>query len=436
MSRSTTRLTAVGGLACAIALTLSACSSSSDNAASSGTTTPAGSTSASTPAGSSDAAGDTTGSSAAGGGSAPVSNGAAQVKVTLAGNACTLDFATAAAGPVTFTVTNESATAITEVELLDGQRIVGEKENLAPGLPAVSFTSTLDGGDYQIYCPGADTETVPFSVVGSAPSQAASDAKTLLDQGTKTYGTYVDGVVADMVTAVDNLVTAVDSGNVEDAKAKYALARPFYEKIESDVDGFVVPGHDPTDNAYNLDYLIDMRESNLDPAVGWHGFHAIERDLWQNGAITDDTKTLAAELKTNVAQLSTLSKGLTYAPEDLANGAAGLLEEVQTEKIKGDEELYSHLDLVDFAANVEGAEQAFANLEPGLTLIDPTLTKQVADQFTTVTAALDKYRDASQPGGFVLWTDALRTSDAAALSQTVQALQDPLSKIAEKVATA
>ncbi len=390
--------------------------------------------------GSSDSGSATSSGPATASDAAKVSEGASQVKVTLTqgskGDECQLDHNKAAAGPVTFTVTNKDAASITEVELISDQRILGEKENLAPGLSPVSFTVTLGGGSYQLYCPGATPEKQPFTVTGKAAPAATGSTATLLAEGTKEYGGYAAQTLSDMQTAVGNLKTAVDSGDVAAAKKQYALARPFYEKVESAVEGFVLPGYKPGDNAGNLDYLIDMRESNLDPAVGWHGFHAIERDLYQNGAITDQTKTYAAELVANTTKLAGLAKTLTYKPEDLANGAAGLLEEVQSNKIKGEEELYSHLDLVDFAANVEGAEQAFAYLKPGLTKIDPTLTATVAKQFDNVNAALVTYQDPAQPGGYKLWTPELRTADAASLSKTVQALQDPLSQIAQKVATA
>jgi len=404
--------TAVVGLAATLAL--SACGSSSDSSTSSG------------------------GSSAASGAAdaAPVTDGAGQVKVNLTGGECKLDFTKAAAGPVTFTVTNTDAASITEVELISDQRILGEKENLAPGLAPVSFTVTLGGGTYQLYCPGATTENQDFVVTGAAAPSPTGDAAALLNAGTKEYGAYATQTLSDMKVAVANLKTAVDSGNVENAKKQYALARPFYEKVESAVEGFVLPGFKADDNKGFLDYLIDMRESNLDPAVGWHGFHAIERDLWQGGKITDDTKKLAAELQTNVDKLVEVSKTLTYKPEDLANGAAGLLEEVQTNKIKGEEEAFSHLDLLDFAANVEGAQQAFAYLKPGLEKIDPTLTNSVSTQFDNVNKALQDYKDPAQAGGYKLWTPELRASDAAKLSKIVQALQDPLSQIAQKVATA
>lgn len=391
--------------------------------------------------GSSDKAG-TSGTSGASAASdvAPVSEGAAQVKLTLAsgasGDECQLDHTKAAAGPVTFSVTNKDATSITEVELVSDQRILGEKENLAPGLSAVTFTVTLGGGTYQVYCPGATTENQAFTVTGQAAPSATGDAATLLASGTKEYGTYAAGVLSDMQTAVRNLKTAVDSGNLADAKAKYALARPFYEKVESAVEGFKLDGFKADDNRGNLDYLLDMRESNLDPAVGWHGFHAVERDLWRNGRITGQTKSYAAGLVSDTTKLAGLAKTLTYKPEDLANGAAGLLEEVQSNKIKGEEELYSHLDLVDFAANVEGAQQAFAFLKPGLSKIDAGLVAQISKQFDAVNAALVTYHDPAETGGFKLWTPQLRAADAASLSKTVQALQDPLALIGQKVATA
>lgn len=378
-----------------------------------------------------------TSSSASGGSSS--SGGVSRVSVTLTNDGsdkCAVSATEVPAGPVTFTVQNKSSTAITEVELLQDQRILGEKENLAPGLAAVRFTATLTGGKYQVYCPGADRELTELTVTGKATSSASSSASTLLDEGTKGYAEYVDGQVTDMVAAVRKLRADVDKGDLAAAKTDYANARPFYEHVESDVDGFVKQGHKATDNAGNLDYLIDMRASNLDSAVGWSGFHAVEKDLFQVGGITATTKRTAADLTENVELLAKLVPTLDYKPEDLANGAAGLLEEVQSNKITGEEEAYSHIDLVDLAANVEGARQAFAYLQPGLTKLDPTLTKQIAKQFDATNTLMDGYRDANALGGFKQWDAATKASDANTISQQVQALQDPLSRLAEKVATA
>jgi iron uptake system component EfeO len=373
---------------------------------------------------------------------APISgaNGATAVTITMANEAgkdsCNVDNGSVPAGPVTFNVANKDAPGISEVELVKDQRILGEKENLAPGLDPVSFTVTLDGGKYQLYCPGAATEFLDFTVTGQATAAPAGSTQTILGQGTKEYAAYVINQINLLNDGVKQLDAAVQSGNVNDAKAAYAKARLYYERSESSVEGFVLPGFSVDDNAGNLDYLIDMRESTpVDAKVGWKGFHAIERDLW-GGGITGQTKSDSTELVGNAGKLVDVVKTLQYKPEDLANGAADLLEEVQNTKITGEEEAFSHIDLVDFGGNVEGAQQAYASLRPGLQKIDPTLVGQIDQQFKTVQTALDGYRDPTAPGGFTVWTPQLRATDAPKLTAVIQPLHDSLSTVAQKVTTA
>ena len=196
----------------------------------------------------------------------------------------------------------------------------------------------------------------------------------------------------------------------------------------------MLPGFQAEDNAGNLDYLIDMRESTpVDPAVGWSGLHAVERDLWQKGAITDETKKYSTDLVANCAKLKDVVGTLEYRPEDLANGAADLLEEVQNGKITGEEEQFSHLDLVDFAANVEGAQQAYASLRPGLQQIDGDLVSRLDQQFQSVQTTLDGYRDPGALGGFKPYTAELKASDGEKLTAAIQPLHDSLAAIAQKV---
>lgn len=369
-------------------------------------------------------------------GQAPVTGGAAQVHISLEGESCAADYLSAPAGPVTFTVENLSAAGITEVELQSDLKILGEKENLAPGLPASSFTVTLDGGQYKLYCLGAGQETQEFTVTGEAAAAPTGSTATLLATGVADYSTWVGEQAAEMKTAVAALKDAVDADDLAKAQSAYVNARTFYEKIESDVEGFVMPGFQVGDNSGNLDYLIDMRASNLDEAVGWSGFHAIERDLWDKKEVTAETKAYAADLASNVDKLVDVVATIEFRPEDLANGAAALLEEVQSNKITGEEEAYSHTDLVDFAANVEGSRQAFAYLQPGLEQIDGDLVADVKTQFGIVDAELSQLRDKEAVGGYLAWTTANRDEHARKLSQAVLGLQQPMQKIAEKVATA
>lgn len=68
--------------------------------------------------------------------------------------------------------------------------------------------------------------------------------------------------------------------------------------------------------------------------------------------------------------------------------------------------------------------------------IDADLTERVKSQFDAVNKVLETYRDPDAPGGYERYTAKLRAADAARLSRSIQALQEPLSRIAEKVATA
>jgi iron uptake system component EfeO len=363
------------------------------------------------------------------------------VSVTMTNQAgkdtCTLDNASIPAGPVTFKVTNASAPGITEMELIKDQRIVGEKENLAPGLDPVSFTVTLDGGPYKVYCPGAGTEYTDLTVTGQAPAAPTGTVQTIMSDGTKSYAAYVVDQVNQLNAGVKALDAAIQAGNIDQARIEYAKARPFYERSESNVDGFVLPGFAVDDNAGNLDYLIDMRESTpVDAKVGWKGFHAIERDLYQGNAITPTTKAYSTELVGNVGKLVGIVGPLQYKPEDLANGAADLIEEVQNTKITGEEEAFSHIDLVDFAGNVEGAQQAYAALRPGLQKIDANLVTQLDQQFQAVLTTLDGYRDPAAPGGYKVYTPQVRATDAPKLTAVIQPLHESLATVAQKVVAA
>jgi len=342
------------------------------------------------------------------------------IAITSAG--CPPNQATYGSGPLTFNISNKDATGVSELELLSGERILGEKENLPPGFSG-SFALSLDPGEYTLYCPGASAEKSTLKVTGAAVSSASTDVGTLLKQGTVSYGQYVDQQVAELVATVQPLDTALHGTDLVAAQNAYKKARPYYERVEPVAESF-------TSGTDNLDNDIDARQGDV-PDAQWEGFHRIEMGLFATQSLTG----LAAYgdgLLANVKKLQTLTTGLTYQPAELANGAVDLLDEVAKSKITGEEERYSHIDLLDFQANVEGAEQAFANLQPGLIKIDPTLTNTVGSAFAALDTLLNKYRSPSDASGFVLY-GTLTDADKTAMSQAVQAVSEPLSQVAGKV---
>jgi len=347
----------------------------------------------------------------------------ANVTITAA-KGCELNRTQFAAGGITFKVRNADATAVSEVELLSGQRIVGEKENLPPGLSG-EFAVTVGAGSYTLYCPGAATEKSTITVTGTAHTGDASVA-ALLKTATDNYAKYVSTQVGYLVTAVQKLDTALHGSKLTVAQNAYKAARPFYEKIEPVAESFTV-GTD------SLDADIDARANDV-PAAQWKGFHRIEKGLFADKSLSG-LAPFGDGLVTNVKKLQKLTNGLTYQPTELANGAQELMDEVAGGKITGEEERYSHIDLLDIANNDEGAEQAFAQLQPALQKIDPTLSATIQERFTALDKLVDGYRSATDASGYVLFT-TLTKADKRRLAAAVKAVQEPLSQVASKVADA
>lgn len=116
----------------------------------------------------------------------------------------------------------------------------------------------------------------------------------------------------------------------------------------------------------------------------------------------------------------------------MANGAKELLDEVATGKVTGEEERYSHTDLVDFKANVEGAEKSYELLKPIATKNDAALNASLDKQFASLNTLLDTYRADRTSYDFTSY-DKVGKADRKKLSDAVNALAEPLSKLAAAV---
>jgi iron uptake system component EfeO len=348
----------------------------------------------------------------------------ANVTITAA-KGCEVDRSAFAAGGITFKITNKDATAVSEVELLSGERILAEKENVAAGLGG-EFAVKVDAGTYTLYCPGAATEKRTITVTGKAAAVADSVAG-LLKQGTAEYKKYVDTQLGYLLQATAKLNTSLNGTDLEAAQNAYIAARPYYEKIEPVAESFV--------NAkQNLDAEIDARINDVPSLAKWSGYHRIETGLFQSKSLAGMSKW-GDLLLTDVATLKTKAAALTYQAPDLANGAQGLLDEVAAGKITGEEERYSHIDILDMANNVEGSEQAFASLQPALDRIDKTLSATIATRFAALQKVIDTYRSSTDVSGYVRY-GTLDDSDRRSLAAAVKAVQEPLSRVASKVANA
>lgn len=351
---------------------------------------------------------------------APVDAGAGgPITVAAADDACDVSAAEAPAGTISFDITN-GGSKVTEFYLYaTGGRIMGEVENIGPGLSRQLIVEVPEGGEYETACkPGmvGDGIRSAFTVTGSA--QRSVDTDTRLAEATAGYQRYVNSQVEALVPKTQEFVDAVVAGDVEGAKALYPIARTYWERIEPVAESFG-----------DLDPRIDGRDDG-EPGVEFTGFHRLERDLWQDGLQPDST-AIADMLMDDITELANRVPSVELTPLNLANGAKELLDEVATGKITGEEDRYSHTDLWDFRANVDGSQGAIAALRPVIDERDPALGPLLDERFAAVDALLENYRDGD---GFVLYT-ALTPDDIKAMTEAVDALGEPVSQVAGVVSS-
>ena len=109
--------------------------------------------------------------------------------------------------------------------------------------------------------------------------------------------------------------------------------------------------------------------------AGFTGFHRIEHALWVEKDVSG-VKEIAAKLMTDVEALQKEIDALAFPPGKVVGGASELIEEVAGSKISGEEDRYSHTDLSDFQANVEGSKKIVDLFRPLIEAKDKALLEK------------------------------------------------------------
>lgn len=339
------------------------------------------------------------------------------VAVSANDTTCEVGRTDVAAGTVTFEVNNKG-TKVTEFYVYAaGDRVMGEVENIAPGLTR-ELRVELPAGTYETACkPGMIGKGIrgALKVSGSA-APLAEDAA--LAAATASYQRYVKSQTAALLEKTQEFVDAVKAGDAAKAKALFPIARTYWERIEPVAEIFG-----------DLDPKIDGREEVVEEGMEFTGFHRIEKDLWVSGDVSG-SGPMADRLMTDIKEIVALANAERLSPLQLANGAKELLDEVATGKITGEEDRYSRTDLWDFNANVEGSKAAVAALRPVLEQRAPDLVAQLDEQFANVDTTLGKHRAGE---GWKLHSE-LTQADLKELSDAINALAEPVSKVAAVVA--
>jgi len=348
-------------------------------------------------------------------GATPTAAGPIKVKAT--DTACEVSASTIPAGTHVFAISNSGAKVTEFYVYAAGDRVMGEVENITPGLSR-ELRVELPAGAYQTACkPGMVGVGIRAALTVSGSSAALTE-DAALRQASENYTRYITSQSEALAQKTTDFANAVKARDIAKAKRLYPIARTYYERIEPVAEIFG-----------DLDPKIDGREDDATAQLPFTGFHKLEKDLWFTGDVGGDA-AVADQLVTDVKEVVTKAKAEKLSPLQLANGAKELLDEVANSKITGEEDRYSHTDLWDFAANVDGSQAAVGALRPALEQRDPALVEQIDTAFASVDAELAKYRDGDG------WKpqNQLSQAELKGLSDVINALAEPISKIAGVIA--
>jgi iron uptake system component EfeO len=233
-----------------------------------------------------------------------------------------------------------------------------------------------------------------------------------LDRAAREYQDYVDGQSELLVDRTEDFAAAVKAGDVAEARELYASSRVPWERIEPIAEKFGT-----------LDPEVDAREGDV-PRRQWGGFHRIEQALWVENT-TKGQDEYADELMSDVERLERKVDDVKLLASDPVFGAVELLNEVSATKITGEEERYSHTDLYDIAANVEGAKVAFDFVKPVVKRENPELVAEIEARFADVEREIEPYRRGDGWDSY----DQVNEGQRRELSQKIDALAEPLSRV-------
>ncbi|MEH0579683.1 MULTISPECIES: iron uptake system protein EfeO [Streptomyces] len=342
------------------------------------------------------------------------------ISVTATDSKCETSKKEISAGHVELAIENKGS-KVTEVYILfPDDRVVSERENIGPGTKQ-RVTAEVKAGAYRIACkPGMKGDGIRQDLKVTGGSAAQRDPR--LDKAVAAYRSYAQTQADETLPKVATFVAAVKAGNIEAAKTAYAPSRIGWERTEPVAESFG-----------DIDPLVDTRADGLEAGQKWTGWHRLEKSLWQDKKLTAEDKTLADRLVADLTDWKQRVGKAVITPTSMANGAKELLDEVATGKVTGEEETYSHTDLVDFKANVEGAQQAYELLKPVAKDNDAALVTELDKQFAALNTLLDKYRPNTTSYEFTSY-DKVGAADRKGLSDAVNALAEPLSKLAAAVA--
>lgn len=303
-----------------------------------------------------------------------------------------------------------------ELEVFDGDRVKGEAENVPAG-ESRKFVVKLDEGTYELACGKLNGKVGTLEVSrakSDGPDLKVSEAK--LKDATNLYKSYVLEQTKLLKTSTRLLTDSVRAGDIEQAKKEFGPSREPWERIEPIAELFA-----------KYDEAIDARVDDFESVDDskFTGFHKIEHGLFELKT-TSGLNQIANKLDDDIAALSNQISAIVIDPLDMAKGAQALMEEIANGKITGEEDRYSHTDLYDFNANLDGSVKIIDLLRELIDSQDKNLTSEFDRSIEKVRDRLSTYKNVDDT-----WQSyrELTDTDRKVLKADIASLSELLSEV-------
>ncbi len=194
---------------------------------------------------------------------------------------------------------------------------------------------------------------------------------------------YFRGRADDQLPLAEELLAAIESGNLEKARAAYIEARPPYEEIE-----VLALNFEDTDSDIDArPYAFDEGETSED----YRGFHRIEGLLFRDEDIEAAFPYAERLVESVMALQEDLTRRGNFSSATHFEGMIGLANEVPSKKISSEEETYSDQSLLIFRHNLIGVFSQFEPFESEVSSADEEAATEVSESYEAARDVIEGY---------------------------------------------
>lgn len=216
------------------------------------------------------------------------------------------------------------------------------------------------------------------SLASGCGSGASAETSPQSQSALSEYKAYLNKNSAKLLHWADTIALKINEGSFSMAASRYAAARVPYGHITPAAQLFG-----------SLNAHINALESEVTPDE-YGGFHLIEKTIfWEEGTI--GMIPVAKQLRLDIEELQRRLDSADLQPSQALAGANKVLDGMLTNEVWGNAEPWSHADLTDIAAKVEGVDAAFAAAKPALAEKAPDLVARIEAQLRKLFAKVGKY---------------------------------------------